>query len=74
MKNGIELNDCILSSIIYSWLYAHSVCFSRAVMYFGKGGSVEGLCVETAVGDGICQIFPLSLQRVFYWCAGRQRS
>jgi hypothetical protein len=35
-------------------------------MHVGKGGSVEGLCVETVVGGGICQIFPLSLQRVFY--------
>ena len=48
-ENGIELNDCILSSIISSSLYAHSTCSSKAVMYFGKGGSVEGLCVETIV-------------------------
>jgi len=60
------LNDCILSSIISSSLYAHSVFFSRVVKYFVKGGSVEGLCVETVAGDGICQIFPLSPQRVFY--------
>jgi hypothetical protein len=32
-----------------------SKCPSRAIMY--KGGSVEGLSVETGARDGNCQIF-----------------